>query len=105
MTKRTHKENKSAYHTENREPPIAHYIGQLIYAHTRKTDTVLEKLSHLDSSNCLNQISTTLGNTAIDTFEQEHVVYPLEMNKGFYTIGDIDNIDVNPSSSTAMPRI
>ena len=86
LAKRTPKETKTNYHTEDREPPIACYIGQQIYAHIRKTDTILEKLSHLGiciSSNHLNQISTTIGNTAIDTFEQEHVVYPLEMTKGF----------------------
>ena len=104
MTKKTRGESLSAYHTQKREPPIAVYIGKMIHSHTRKLK-IVEKLSHLGlciSPDCLNHISTILRNTAIEKFEKDNVVYPLNMCHGLFTIGAIDNIDVNPSSSTAM---
>ena len=50
----------------------------------------------------LRDISTAVGNSAIEMFEQDRIVYPIGMAHGCFTVGAVDNIDVNTSSSTAM---
>ena len=43
-----------------------------------------------------------MGNTAIDVYETEGVICPLNLRYERFTTAAVDNIDVNPSSSTAM---
>ena len=45
-------------------------------------------------------MSTVLGNTTIEKFED--VVYPLNICQRPFTVGVIDNIDINPTSTTGM---
>ena len=44
------------------------------------------------------QISTSLGNASIDTFEQNGVVVPLYLEKKLFCTSAIDNIDINPKA-------
>ena len=44
------------------------------------------------------QISTSLGNSSIDTFEQNGVVVPLHLENKLFCTSAIDNIDVNPKA-------
>ena len=44
----------------------------------------------------------SIGNRAIDVFERESVVCPLNLRHGLFTTAATDNLDINPSSATAM---
>ena len=60
-------------------------------------------MSHLGvsiSPDRLLDISTKIGNTAIEVFEKEGAVCPLR--RDLFTTAATDNLDVNPSSATAM---
>ena len=50
----------------------------------------------------LLDISTNMGNKAIAVFEKEGVVCPLNLKYDLFTTSATDNLDVNPSSATAM---
>jgi len=45
-----------------------------------------------------DKITTSL----CDQYEQDGVVLPACFNKGLFTIGAIDNLDYNPSSTTLL---
>ena len=104
MIQRIRKSSHSAYHNQKREPPFAVNLAKMIHAQTRKLGIVekLFKLGLCVSPDRLRSIATALGNTSLDTFAKQNVVCPMLMQKGLFTIGAIDNIDVNPSSATAM---
>ena len=43
-----------------------------------------------------------MGNTAIEQFERDKVVCPLQLKHNLFTVAAVDNIDVNPTSATAI---
>ena len=47
-------------------------------------------------------ISTSLANTVCRSYEEQNLVCPLQLHMGVYTVAAVDNIDHNPSSSTAQ---
>ena len=103
-TLRTRKASSQAFHTTKREPPIAVYLEQLLHSQTRKLDLV-RKMSHLGlsiSPDRFLDVSTNTGNKAIAVFEKEGVVSPLNLRYDLFTTAATDNLDVNPSSATAM---
>ena len=105
--KRTRSSSKSMYHSQDREPPIAIYLSELIHSETRDLD-IVEKHAHLGlciSKERLSQISTRLGNSAIDTFQRDGVVAPLFLEEGLFCTTAIDNIDHNPTSSTSRDSL
>ena len=70
----------------------------------KKIDLVRKKC-HLGlsiSPDRLLDISTSMENRAIDVFEREGVVCPLNLRHGLFTTAVTDNLDINPSSATAM---
>ena len=78
---KTRKASSQACHTAKQVSPIAVYLGQLLHSKTRKLGMVW-KVSYLGlsiSSDCLLDISTKMGNKAIEVFEKEDVVYPLNI--------------------------
>ena len=104
---RTRKETTSAYHSSQREPPIPIYLAQMIHQKTRKLG-IVDKLSKLGlsiSKDRLLQISTAMGNRAIEMHEREGVVAPISLRFGLFTTAAVDNIDVNPKSSTASTSL
>ena len=46
-------------------------------------------------------ITTVIANIMCDTFESGEVVFPTNLNQGYFTIGAVDNIDHNPSATTS----
>ena len=42
------------------------------------------------------------GTAVCNRFQQDGVVCPLNLNSGLFTVGALDNIDYNPSSTTAQ---
>ena len=79
----------------------------MIHSQTLKLN-IVDKLSHLGiciSKNRLLQISTAMGNTAIETYEKEGVIAPMNLRLGLFSTAAVDNIDVNPKSSTSTKSL
>ena len=94
---------KQERHNKTRETPLPIYTGLVVHAKTRSRDLV-EKLHELGLSISYDRvlaISTELGNSVCHQYHQEDVVCPPSLRKGLFTTAAVDNIDHNPSSTTA----
>ena len=103
---RQRKDRKSvtAYHCKVREMHIAVYLGLLLHSQTRQRN-LIDKLHSLGLSISYErvlEIKTATGKKNCERFELEKTVCPLNLRKGLFTYGAIDNIDHNPSSSTSQ---
>ena len=90
-------------HSLERETPLAIYLGLKVHAETRKRDLV-EKLSQLGISITYDrvlQISADMGNSVCQLYRLEQVVCPPKLKLDLFTTSAVDNIDVNPSATTA----
>ena len=90
-------------HSHNRETPLPVYLGTLIHTKTRKRDLV-DTLYHLGLSISYDRvlsISTDLETNICRFFQKEGTVCPLKLKSGLFTTGAVDNIDHNPSSTSA----
>lgn len=88
---------------EARETTLLIYIGLTLYAKTRSRDLV-EKLHDLGLSVSYDRvlaISTDLGNSICRQYHLDDVVCPPSLRKGLFTLSAMDNINQNPSSTTA----
>ncbi len=91
-------------HSTVREPPLPIYIGLLLHAETRKKG-LIEKMHDLGLSVSYDRVlslSTELGNKACARFMMDGVVCPSKLRHQVFTTSAVDNIDHNPSSSTAQ---
>ena len=90
-------------HSEDRETPLPIYLGVMIHATTRKRDIIdkLHKLGLSISYDRVLQLSTDLANTVCQQYENDGVVCPPGLRKNVFTTSAVDNIDHNPSSTTA----
>ncbi|KAG7160440.1 hypothetical protein Hamer_G001690, partial [Homarus americanus] len=91
-------------HGQKRETPVPVYLGLLIHTKTHKKELVDVpfKLRFCISYNRVLGISIHLGNDICRYFEMEKAVCPPNLKGGFLTTAAIDNIDHNPSSTTAQ---
>lgn len=100
---RRRKDSKANYHAKERETPLPMYVGILLRAETRKRGLV-DKLCDLGLSVSYNRVlesSSELGNKLSAQFQAENVVCPLNLKRNLFTTSAVDNIDHNPSSTTA----
>lgn len=105
--KRARSSSTSMYHSIDREPPLPIYLSEMIHSKTRSMEMV-DRFAHLGlsiSKDRLLQMSTSLGNAAIDTFKRDGVVVPMYLRKGLFCTSAVDNIDINPRSSTAKTSL
>ena len=75
----------------------------MLHAHTRKRELV-DRLSHLGMSILYTRVlelSAQMGNSACKQFQREQVLCPPKIRSNVFTTSAIDNIDHNPSSTTA----
>jgi hypothetical protein len=90
-------------HSKSREPPLPLYIGFTIYATTR-SKALITKLCQLGLSVSYQRIielEESLASCISERFISDGHVVPTCLRKGLFTIGALDNLDHNPSSSTA----
>ena len=100
----TRKASSQAFHATKQKPPTAVYLEQLLHSQTRKLDLDW-KMSHFGlsiSPDRLLDIFTNMRNKATAVFEKESVVCPLNLRHNFFVTAATDNLDVNPSSATAI---
>lgn len=95
--------SNSLMHRQERETPLPLYVGVLIHSKTRKRELVddLFELGLSISYDRVMSISTILGNTLCHQFKMEKTVCPSKLKRKLFTTGAIDNLDHNPSSTTA----
>ena len=93
----------SKCNSTKRESPLMLYLGLLLHAKTRKRG-LIDKLYDLGlcvSYDRILAISTAMGNSVSARFEDENVVCPPKLRFSLFTTAAVDNIDHNPSSTTA----
>ena len=90
-------------HSKDRETPFAVYVGLKVYAKTRKRE-LIDKLHENGLSISYDrvlEITGKLGETVIQQYVEEDVVCPPVLRKGLFTTAAVDNIDHNPTATTA----
>eukprot|EP00058_Branchiostoma_floridae_P021206 XP_002606696.1 hypothetical protein BRAFLDRAFT_72537 [Branchiostoma floridae] len=99
-----YKEGASTHrHSKDRETPFPIYMGMSIYAKTRKK--LLVNMLHDHglgiSYDRVLEISAQLGDASINRYIEDGVVCPHALRRGLFTITAMDNIDHNPTATTA----
>ena len=92
----------TARHSATQNTPVPTYVGMMLHAH-RKWQLV-DRLSHVGMSISYTRVlelSAQIGNSACQQFHREQVVCSSNMRSNVFTTSAIDNIDHNPSSTTA----
>uniref|UniRef100_UPI00358FC656 uncharacterized protein isoform X6 n=1 Tax=Myxine glutinosa TaxID=7769 RepID=UPI00358FC656 len=95
---------QSTKHSHNRETPVPVYLGVMMHTKTRRRDLV-DELYRLGVSIAYDRvlsISSELGNNICRYFMLEGAVCPPKLKGGLFTTGAVDNIDHNPSSTSAQ---
>ena len=95
---------QSTKHSHNRETPVPVYLGVMIHTKTRRRDLV-DELYRLGLSVAYDRvlsISSALGDNICSYFQLEGAVCPPKLKGGLFTTGAVDNIDHNPSSTSAQ---
>ena len=89
-------------HSKDRETPFPVHIGKSVFAKTRKRSLVgmLHEHGMSISYDRLLEISAQLGDATVSKFVEEGVVC-LVLRKGLFTTAVMENIDNNPSATTA----
>ena len=97
-------ESTGCHHTKVRETPLPIYVGLTVYGKTRKRhlmDTLFQ-LGLSISYHRVMDISNALGNRVCEQYSRERCGCPPNLKNGLFTTAAVDNIDHNPSSTTAM---
>ena len=96
------KSSNDVWHNVDQETRLPLYLGLLVHNKTRKQELIdiLFKRGLSVSYNRVLQLSTDIANTVIDQYEDDGVVCPAIL-KGLFTLGNLDNLDHNPTSTSA----
>ena len=99
------KDNATTHrHSKDRETPFAVYVGLSIFAKTRKRqliDTLYDNGLSISYDRVL-EISSKLGEAVVNQYVEDGVVCPPTLRKGLFTTSAMDNIDHNPTATTAQ---
>ena len=100
---RCRKEKATQRHSKDRETPFPVYIGMSIYARTIKRHLVemLHDNGFSISYDRVLEISAQLGEAVVTKYVQDGVVCPPRLKKELFTTSVLDNIDHNPTATTA----
>ena len=94
---------RTARHSPEREPPLPLYIGLNLHSQTRRK-TLVDNMAKLGISVSYDRVCQVENNLAVSVCQQSNddgIVCPSNLRKGIFTVGALDNIDHNPSSTTA----
>ncbi len=91
-------------HSKDRETPFAVYVGMSLFAKTRKRQLI--DMLHVNglsiSYDRVLEISAQLGEAVVAQYVEDGVICPPVLRKQLFTTGAVDNIDHNPSATTAQ---
>lgn len=101
--RRRQQPSSNTRHFEQRETPLPLFLGALVHTKTRSKDLVdtLYKLGLSVSYDRVLGLSADLGNSAISHFETVGTVCPPTLNIGVFTTSAVDNIDHDPTATSA----
>ena len=91
-------------HSKDRETPFPVYKGMAVYARTRKRSLV-EMFHDHGMSNSYDRVlemSAQLGDATVSKYVELGVVCPPVLREDLFTTVVMDNIDHNPSATTAI---
>ncbi len=90
-------------HSRERETPVPIYLGVMLHTKTHKRELVdiMYQLGLSISYSRVLDISTELGNKICHHYHVANAVCPPELKSGLFTTAAVDNIDHNPSSTSA----
>ena len=90
-------------HSREREYPLPIYVALKIHGETRKKSLIdaFFNMGLCISYDRVLAISTDIANSVTTRFEHEGVVCPPKLRGKIFTTAGVDNIDHNPSSTTA----
>lgn len=90
-------------HSKDRETPFAVYIGMTVFAKTRKRQLIdmLHENGISISYDRVLEVSALLGESVVNQYVADGVVCPPILRKGLFTTSAMDNIDHNPTATTA----
>ena len=86
---------------------IATYTGLVLHAHTRKRE-LIDKFFHLGLSISYDRVlclSAEMGNSVCQRFHMQKVVCPPTLRGEVFTTAAVDNLDQNPSATTAKDSL
>ena len=87
-----------------REPPLPIYIGINVHAISRSKKLIqqLYQMGLSISYDRVMELEDWLATSVCESFEEDGVVFPASLRKGLFTVGALDNLDHNPTSTTSM---
>ena len=90
-------------HSKDKETPFSLYTGMSVYTKNRKRSLIemLQAHGKSISYDWVLEISAQLGDATITTYVEEGVVCPSMLWRGLFTTAAMNNIDHNPSATTA----
>ena len=90
-------------HSLNREPPLPLYIGMKIHTETRSKNLITQLYNFGLSVSYYRvlQLENQLTNAVCKDYYSKGTVVPPRLRHRLFTVGALDNLDHNPSSSTA----
>lgn len=94
---------RKVHQSRSRKSPLGVYLGMLLHATTRKK-SLIEKLHKIGISVSYQRVmdlSTSLGNNVLAHYNAANSLCPPQLKSGIFTTAALDNIDHNPSSTTA----
>ena len=102
--KRSRKSSNAVWHNVDQETRLPLYLGLLVHNKTRKRELIdiLFKRGLSVSYDRVLQLSTDIANAVIDQYEDDGVVCPTILKEGLFTTGNLDNLDHNPTFTSAQ---
>ena len=97
-------DSKDVRHRRDREPPLPLFVGAYVHSKSRSKDMIdtLHKMGLSVTYDRVLRMSTDLANSAINHYESVGTVCPPVLRTGIFTSSAVDNIDHNPSSTSAQ---
>ena len=100
----THKSPSKVRHSLDREPPLPLYLGMKIHTEIR-SKSLIKQLYNLGLSvsyDRILQVESQLATRVCQNFKNKGVVVPSQFSHGPFVAAALDNLDYNPSSTTAV---
>lgn len=95
--------SSSSRHTREKECPLPIYVALKIHGATRGRSLIdaMFSMGICISYDRLLALSTDIANSVCTRFESDGIVCPPKLRGGLFTTAAVDNIDHNPSSTSA----
>ena len=92
------------WHTLNREPPLPIYISLNMHQKIRSKKLIMQ-LYYMGISISYDRVldlEDKIASSVCEQCEEDGVVSPICLKKGLFTVGAINNLDYNPTSTTSQ---